>query len=446
MKEIFTLAYRNLTRQKRRSIILAIAIAFGFFVVTAIDGLASGAVNNLENQITQLIGGTVLISGYKKLPPEGEKDNGKLINIIEDHDYIQNIVDELGVKYDYVSQYTNTTSQLLFNGKKLISNVYGRDFNDKEFSSSLQFVEGSIEDCRNADSIILSQNTAEALKVQVGDQILFTCSTIYGQNEVADFTVGAIVQSSSFLSGMNSYVNIEALNSIIQIPEGGYNTFTIFLTDKNDQFRIAQKIEDRIRADGEQVSSRAEAFRTNPSNINSGINKQFIPRTQQWEGIKYGVVSLNDQIPALQQVMSIVHLVTTVILIVILLIVMVGISNTYRMILYERIREIGTMRALGMEGKDTGKLFTTEAVILCVMGAAAGLILAVLVMFILTLIPIHNESVAIFLHGGHLTFRLSPGAIIFQYILVMILTALAVRGTAKKASHMSPAEALRTIK
>ena len=53
MKEIITLALRNLTRQKRRSVILAIAIAFGFFVVTAIDGLASGAVENLRRQLTQ---------------------------------------------------------------------------------------------------------------------------------------------------------------------------------------------------------------------------------------------------------------------------------------------------------------------------------------------------------------------------------------------------------
>ncbi len=70
MREIFRLALRNLTRQKRRSFILAIAIAFGFFVVTGIDGRASGAVTNLEYQMTQLVGGTVLVAGFEKTAPD----------------------------------------------------------------------------------------------------------------------------------------------------------------------------------------------------------------------------------------------------------------------------------------------------------------------------------------------------------------------------------------
>ena len=45
--KIFKISSRNLTRQKRRNVILAVAIAFGFFVVTMIDGLTTGMVSNL---------------------------------------------------------------------------------------------------------------------------------------------------------------------------------------------------------------------------------------------------------------------------------------------------------------------------------------------------------------------------------------------------------------
>ena len=67
-----SLALRNLTRNKRRNAILAIAIAFGFFVVTVIDGLTTGMVSNLEHQITQLVGGNVIAQGLEWLPPEEE--------------------------------------------------------------------------------------------------------------------------------------------------------------------------------------------------------------------------------------------------------------------------------------------------------------------------------------------------------------------------------------
>ena len=212
-------------------------------------------------------------------------------------------------------------------------------------------------------------------------------------------------------------------------------------------------IEARIKQDADNnpeinVTSRLLAMQTNPTNIGKGIEKQIDPRKpeNEWKGVKYGVETLYDEIPQIKSVLNIVHIITTVILLVILLIVMVGVSNTYRMVLYERIREIGTMRALGMTGKDTRKVFTNEAVILCIIGAVAGLIFAVIVMGLIHLIPIANESLGFFLAKGHFTFKVSMLSIIIQYVMLIILTSLAVRGSAKQAARMSPAEALRTVK
>ena len=72
MKSSINFSLKNLTRQKRRNAVLVVAIAFGFFVITAIDGLVTGMVTNLESQITQLIGGNVITQGLEWLPPERE--------------------------------------------------------------------------------------------------------------------------------------------------------------------------------------------------------------------------------------------------------------------------------------------------------------------------------------------------------------------------------------
>jgi ABC-type antimicrobial peptide transport system permease subunit len=53
---------------------------------------------------------------------------------------------------------------------------------------------------------------------------------------------------------------------------------------------------------------------------------------------------------------------------------------------------------------------------------------------------------SLFLNNGHITFILSPGIIILELVLVILLTLLAVSGSVKKASKMNPAEALRTVK
>ena len=446
MNKILNLALRNLTRQKRRNAILAIAIAFGFFVVTAIDGFTTGMVGNLESMITQLTGGTVLIAGYEKIPPEEEGKKSQLINIVRDRDYIKNLVENNNIKYKYFSCFTLTTGQMIFNGKKSIATVYGRDLSEEDLLNSFQFISGGVENFSNPNAMVISDKTAESMNLQVGDQLILKTSTIYGQNTVADFTIAGIIKSNSIMNTLQSYVHIDTLNKVIGIPEGGYSTFTIFLQNKNEQTAVATKIENLIRQDGFNVSSRLDAIRTNPANIGRGIDKQFTSEEQQWDGVKYAVETLYDEIPAIKTVLNVVHIVTTVILIVILLIVMVGVSNTYRMVLYERIREIGTMRALGMTGKDTGRVFTTEAVILCIIGAVLGVITAAVVMGIVHLIPVSNESIQFFLENGHFTFTLSVGSIIVQYLILIVLTTIAVHGSAKQASRMSPAEALRTVK
>ncbi len=449
--QLIKFALRNLSRNKKRNVILGIAVAFGFFVVTAVDGLTSGAVSNLEEQITQMLGGTVIVAGYEK-STQLDEESGRLLGmdvvpIIRDHDYLINKVNELGVDYKYISHYTSSTGQIVFNGKKILTQTFGRDFeNDKNFLESLQIVDGNIEDLKKPNTILIGENAAKNLKVEIGDAILYVTNTIYGQNEVGEFTVVAINKDSNFLTGIMSYTDIETLNKLVGINEGGYNYFSIYLKNKNKQTQVALALEDAIRADGVNVSDLRLARKTNPGNVERGINKQFLGKDIVWEGVKYGVESLDDGAPQLKSAMSIVHTVTTIILIVILLIVMVGVSNTYRMVLYERIREIGTMRALGMTGKDTGKTFTYEAVGLCLIGAVMGCIAAVVLMLILGIPRISTESVQFFLHGGHMSFVLSPVSILIQYILMILLTAMAVRGTAKKAAKLSPAEALRTVK
>lgn len=447
-----SLALRNLTRNKRRNAILAVAIAFGFFVVTAIDGLTTGMVGNLENQITQLVGGNVIVQGLEWLNSEIPGGKAKLVNIVRDRDYARRIVDELNINYDYYSCFTMSSGTVIFNGKKSSIQLYGRDLNEKSLRDSFQFTSGGVEaDMKNG--LIISDKVAESLNLQVGDEIIYSTWTVYGQNTFADMTVTGIIKSNSFMNSMQAYADIEDVNEIVEMPEGGYSMFSLYLRDKDQQTKAANAIEARIRQDSEvnpeiNVTSRALAMKTHPTNIGKGLEKQVDTKKpeNEWKGVKYGVETLYDEIPQIKTVLNIVHIITTVILIVILLIVMVGVSNTYRMVLYERIREIGTMRALGMTGKDTRKVFTNEAVILCIIGALAGLVFAAIVMSVVHCIKIDNEALSFFLQKGHFSFKISIFSVILQYVILIALTTFAVRGSAKQAARMSPAEALRTVK
>lgn len=424
---------------------LGSAIAFGFFIVTAIDGLATGAVQNLENQITKLVGGSVIVQGVERLPSTEEGKKGKISPIIRDPDFVRNILEKSGIKYSYYSQRTTVNGTLLFEGKQIVSGVYGCNFEqEKQLKKSMVLHEGSLDGLSKKDAIILNRKVADALKVTVGEKIILSTETREGQKTFGDFTVIGITEDASFLSSIAVYVHQATLNELVLNPPEAFDTFSLTIPNKAKQTIDANILESLIRETGKPITNRVDAVKKNASSPVTALQRQL--KDSDFDGTMYVVACMNDSIPQLQQVLNVVHMVTTIILIVILLIVMVGISNTYRMVLYERIREIGTERALGMTGRQTGLVFTTEALILSVIGAILGFTVAILGMWIFSLCKFNSVSMSLFLKNGHPSYFLSLGSYIIKFLTMIILTVLAVHGSAKQAANMSPAVALRTVK
>ena len=148
--------------------------------------------------------------------------------------------------------------------------------------------------------------------------------------------------------------------------------------------------------------------------------------------------------PRADQIVDILNTAGLVILLVLFVIIMVGITNTFRMIMIERIKEIGTMRALGMQRSGIRSLFILEALFLSLGGAIAGLLLAGIVMLILSRIFWGFESpIFILLKNGYLTFKLIPPQMLLHFGIVAVLTILAAFFPARKAALLSPVDALR---
>ncbi|MFQ3547831.1 MAG: FtsX-like permease family protein, partial [Termitinemataceae bacterium] len=144
---------------------------------------------------------------------------------------------------------------------------------------------------------------------------------------------------------------------------------------------------------------------------------------------------------------QILNTVSTVILVVLFLIILVGILNTFRIIIYERTKEIGTMRALGLQRPDVRNLFILEATFLALGGVLAGFLAGGVIMGILSLINFGTGSfVSLFLKNGHLSFVPQAAQSVQHILLVIILTILAAYLPARGAAKLEPAAALRTSK
>jgi len=125
---------------------------------------------------------------------------------------------------------------------------------------------------------------------------------------------------------------------------------------------------------------------------------------------------------------------------------MVGITNTYRMVVYERTSEIGTLRALGMQRPQVRNLFLLEAVFVALGGVFVGFALGVFVMFGLSFLDLSSwKDFNILLKDNRLQFQVDLKWFVINLLAVTGLTALAAFFPARKAGKLTPAEALRTV-
>ena len=431
------LAFRNLSRQKKRSFLLGGAVAFGFFIVTIVDALAAGSIRNFSEQFAFLFGGNVLVGG-------AEKNGEKVVSVTRDDAMLREVLAESGIKYQFDSKRTITYGTMIFEGKKAQTNFFGCDF-EKEtyFEKIMTLTDGSWDNVSNPKSIILSESVAKDLNIEVGDTMIVQLNTISGQATFGEFTLAAVSKDVSLIGSIAAYCHIQYLNELSGLAPDEFYIYSIMLDDQAEQDKAAQILEGLI-AKRAPVTNRLEALKTNPANPITGINKQL--EETEWEGTKYLVQTFNDEVPQIKQILGTVQYVSLGILVGLFLIVMIGISNTYKMVIYERIKEIGTMRAIGMKKKDAGRIFMWESVLLSVFGSLAGFIAAVIGMSVLSLFTFTNEALTMFLQNGHWTYILSPGSVILKLIVIIVLTMIAVSGSAKSAAKMNPADALRSTK
>jgi putative ABC transport system permease protein len=130
--------------------------------------------------------------------------------------------------------------------------------------------------------------------------------------------------------------------------------------------------------------------------------------------------------------------------VVLMVIIMVGIMNSYRMVLMERTAEIGTMRAIGVQRGGIRDIFLLEALTITVLGAAGGFLLSLVVMGVSSFINFGGASFfSMFLAKGHLSIAIQPSAILRNFLILCAMNLLAAYFPARAAARLNPASALQ---
>ena len=437
-----SIALKNLRRQKRRSILLGCAIAFGVLVVTVIDGFAGAFLSNVSENFANIAAGHIFVSGAEQTA------SGRNLTVIRDDKILMEVLEKTGIPARYVSKRSAANGTLIFESRKTQTMIRGVEFTSESYlRDRLILSEGSFEAMQDPRGLILSAQVARKLNAEIGDRLTYQLSTLTGQQNVGELTLVAITPDNGLMSGFSAYANLSYVNELLNLAEGEYMNFGIYLPSLEGMDRYADAFHAEL-ATRALVKERGGEEETR--GMGMGPMAMFFStkkNEETWTGVRYSVTTLNEMLSSVQQIVAVLNGVALGVLLVLFLIIMVGILNTFRMTMYERIREIGTMRAVGMQRRQVRNLFLLEALFLALGGAVAGIAVAGVVMGVLSLFDLGtNTPLFMLLRNGHFSFKVPVLRAVQNVAIIAVLTLAAAYLPARSAARLLPAQALRTTK
>ncbi len=159
-------------------------------------------------------------------------------------------------------------------------------------------------------------------------------------------------------------------------------------------------------------------------------------------GYPYRIVDWQEQNRSLFQALKLEKLVMSTILLLIVIVAAFNIVGTLTMVVKDKTREIGILRAMGLTGRSIRRIFFAQGVVIGGVGTAAGLLLG---LFTSILIDrghlIRIDPTVYFI--DHLPVLLDPGDVLLILAASVAIAALATLYPAVQASRLYPVEAIR---
>lgn len=415
MFKLVKIAARNLRRYKRRSLLTVSLIAFGVLFVLVFVAVTASIKDFMIAQITDSYLGDLQIhrAGYvasiESLPlnlnltsPEVTKIEKTLAGIRDVDAYSERI--KFGALFSNFAQTTNIR----------INGVYP----DQEFATCRQMLSRISEGEKSIHAldkgkILVPKLLAQGFGTKVGDTVVVVATNKDGSVNGKTFLVSGILESATGPGGRDGYINFDDAREILRIPG-------------KEVSEIAVRVKSLGRV--EQVAQ----------DIRAGLG--LGEKKQKGGGIE---VHTWAQLSPFANIAKMIDLMTFFIKLMLIAIVLISILNVMIMAVYERVREIGTIAAIGTLPRKILSLFLVEGFCLGLTGAFVGVLAGLGIIFGLNLTKItFNFGQAT---GLILAPTIAPMEVVTASLMVIIVSVLASLQPAYKASRMEPIEALRHI-
>lgn len=408
-----SIAKVHLLSKPKQTLVAMLGVTFGIGMFIALVSLMTG-LNDFTEELTMTSSPDIHI--YNDVTQERQSileevndaginfihhqkpkiETSKIRNASQIAEYIRKDERVLGVAPTLSSQVFYNYGPVQLNGSMLGVEILEED---KLFDLKSKMKSGRIEDLLAAnDGILMGTGLARKLNVHTGDRVVIT--TPQGHSMTLKI-VGTFQMGLGIIDNVRSYASISLVQTILQQDKS-------YITDINIKLK-----------DFKQAKAMAK-----------DLNTMFNYKAEDWETANStfltGVIIRN--------------IITYSVSITLLIVAGFGIYNILNMTIYNKMKDIAILKAMGFSGRDVRQIFMTQSLVIGFLGSVAGLIIGYVLSYLISKAPFDGGD---FVSLNHFPVNFEPKYYIIGIVFGVATTAMAGYMPSRKASKLDPIEILR---
>jgi putative ABC transport system permease protein len=414
MGMMFKLALRNVFRNRRRSLITFSAVMIGILAFIVLEGMTEA----LQNMSVRLL--KKVETAHLKVFARGYWD-----------DRIKEPLKHRITDYTRISE--------LIRSKKDIEGVTGRiNFQVQLYKGRNEMpCMGTAVDINNGDKSVfaLQDSLVKGKFLTDGENVLLGTTLA----DLFDAKPGSWI-TFEFKDKNGVYDAIQAqVSGIVETGHPDIDQNVVFLPLSLAQERLDMKNEVTEIAILLKSESKMEKFK---SEILKELNN--LPGSSQ----RFEVLTWKEQAADFIAFMKADAEGGYIIVYILVVIIIAGIMNTMLMAVFERVREIGTMMALGMTKAKIRRMFLLEGAIIGGIGAFAGMLIGLIIMIQfsahgINMASLYGDLSTIYPVKDYIYGSVRFGPFLIAFLIGVGVALLASYLPARSAAKLKPVEALR---
>jgi putative ABC transport system permease protein len=415
MFDIIGIASRNLLRYRRRTTLTLLLIVIGMMAVLLFVAVAGSFKAMMVGQITDSLLGHLQVhrKGYVAAIdslPLNLNMRPKMLAKLEEVLKAEPAIAAWSPRIKFGGMFSNFTET---------TSIRVNGVDPAREAAVVPLLPGRIAEGDKRDplvapgQIVIPQLLARGLKVKVGDTVVVVATNKDGSVNGKTFVVRGIMEAVTGPGGRDAYIHIDDARALLRMSEAEVSEIAVRLKDFT-----------QLERSGGRLKAAVEAL----------TNQEGKP-----------MLEVHDwtQLSPFANIAKMIDLMTLFIKIMLVSIVLVAVMNVMIMAVFERVREIGTIAAIGMPPERILALFLAEGLMLGVIGSIAGIALSLAAIFGINLWqPTFDFGQQ---KGLVMAPSIAAGDVLTIAAMVIVVAVLASLQPAWKASRMDPITALRHV-